>query len=69
MSRPSIADSIVRRDMFAALIAEDMRDHRAPRADVHARTARLDVNRALRLSWDPGFLAQVARMANMRQAA
>ncbi len=69
MARPNVADSIVRRDLFAALIAEDLRDHRNPRADEHARTARVDVQRALRLSWDPGFLAQVARMADVRQAA
>ena len=69
MSRPTVADAIQRRDLFAALIAEDLRDRRTPRADLHAKTARLDLGRALRLSWDSGFLAQVARMTDMRQAA
>lgn len=69
MARPSLEDAIRRRDAFAALIAADLQACRRPDVVEHARAARLDVSRALRLSWDPGFLASVTRMANARQAA
>lgn len=70
MARPSALDSLARREQFANLVADDMRegglDQAARNVVAHAREAKLDPWRALRLSYEPSFVAQVERLVRPR---
>lgn len=69
--RPNGVESRARRDAFADLIAADMRQgglEQAHRNVVrNARSARLKPERALRLSYDPEFVAQVERLVGFKE--
>lgn len=73
MSRPNHIEAQARRDEFARLVAEDMRKgglDEAHRNVVHnARSVRLNPERALRLSYDPAFVAQVEKLVGFKGAA
>jgi hypothetical protein len=70
MARPSALDSLARREEFATLVAADMveggLDQAAKNVVQHAKTAKLDPWRALRLSYEPSFVAQVERLVRPR---
>lgn len=72
MSRPSHFEAQARRDEFARLVADDMRmgglDQAAMNVVRNARSARLSFERALRLSYEPGFVAQVEKLVGYREA-
>ena len=70
MSRPSLATTTRKRNLFLALVADDFRLGGLPLAHRnvtnHARTVRLDPWLALKLSYDPWFVGEVARLARQR---
>ena len=70
MARPSAIDSLLRREKFAMLVADDLRegglDQAASNVVAHAKTAKLDPWRALRLTYEPSFVAQVERLVRLR---
>lgn len=67
--RPSSIESRRRRDQFAQLVAADLREGGLDQAHAnvvrHARDCRLKAETALRLSYDPAFVADVARRAGV----
>lgn len=68
--RPSAHEAQARRDEFARLVAEDMRQgglDQAARNVVHnCRSVRLHPERALRLSYEPEFVAQVEKLVGFK---
>ena len=73
MSRPNHLEAQARRDEFARLVAQDMRqgglDQAAANVKRNATAVRLDPWRALRLSYEPAFVAQVERLVGYRGTA
>lgn len=71
--RPSAHEAQARRDEFARLVAEDLRrgglDEAARNVVHNARSVRLNAERALRLSYDPAFVAQVEKLIGFKAAA
>ena len=69
MSRPNGLEAQNRRNVFADLVADDFRSGGLAEAHrnvvEHAKQARLDPWRALKLSYEPSFVAQVARLAGI----
>jgi hypothetical protein len=73
VSRPGFLEAERRRAEFARLVAEDLRmgglDQASANVVRNARSARLSLERALRLSYQPGFVAEVERLVGFREAA
>lgn len=70
MSRPNHLEAQRRRDQFAEFVARDMRagglDLAAANVVVNAKACKLDPWRALKLTYEPGFVAQVEKLVGFR---